>query len=190
MSDDDFELFQQELQGVEPLKKQHRANLDRKTERTPGTERRREMAAKKPQVDENHLTSNQVDRVGPHDIISFQRPGVQHGVFRKLRLGKYSIDSGLDLHRMTVDEARQQVFQFVRDSLRYDLRTLLILHGKGERNVENPALLKSYVAHWLREIPDVMAYHSAQKKDGGVGAVYVLIRKSDRLKLENRERYS
>ena len=65
---------------------------------------------------------------------------------------------------------------------------MLILHGKGERNIHQQAKLKSYAAKWLKEIPQVMAYHSAQKHHGGTGALYVLLKKSERLKEKNRER--
>jgi hypothetical protein len=34
-----------------------------------------------------------------------------------------------------------------------------------------------------------MAYHSAQKQHGGAGAVYVLLKKSERLKEKNREEH-
>jgi DNA-nicking Smr family endonuclease len=50
-------------------------------------------------------------------------------------------------------------------------------------------VLKSYTAKWLIDMPQVMAYHSAQRHHGGAGALYVLVRKSERKKQENRERH-
>jgi len=38
-------------------------------------------------------------------------------------------------------------------------------------------------------MPEVLAFHSAQKRDGGTGAVYVMLKKSDDAKQDNRERY-
>ncbi len=35
---------------------------------------------------------------------------------------------------------------------------------------------------------DVMGFHSAQKHHGGYGAVYVLLRKSEKAKLDNWEK--
>ncbi|WDA23515.1 Smr/MutS family protein [Aeromonas hydrophila] len=69
-----------------------------------------------------------------------------------------------------------------------DIRCLLILHGKGERSTPR-ALLKSYVSAWLPQLPAVMAMHSAERRHGGGGALYVLLRKSERKKAENRERH-
>ena len=69
-----------------------------------------------------------------------------------------------------------------------DIRCLLILHGKGERSTPR-ALLKSHVSAWLPQLPAVMAMHSAERRHGGSGALYVLLRKSERKKAENRERH-
>ena len=51
------------------------------------------------------------------------------------------------------------------------------------------ALLKSHVSAWLPQLPAVMAMHSAERRHGGSGALYVLLRKSERKKAENRERH-
>jgi len=187
-SPDSSDIFLQELSGVAPLI-QDKVVL-KPADLTPSEAQlaRREAAARALAFDENYLTEEYVDMLDPNDVLSFQRPGVQHGVFRKLRMGQYPSEAILDLHRMTVREARQEVFQFLRDAVRYDLRTVSILHGKGEK-ANPPALIKSYVARWLTQMPEVMAFHSAQRHHGGAGAVYVLVRKSDRKKQENRERH-
>lgn len=65
---------------------------------------------------------------------------------------------------------------------------LLIVHGRGERSTP-PALMKSFVSHWLTQISEVQCAHSAQRLHGGTGAVYVLLRKSAEKKAENRERH-
>lgn len=74
------------------------------------------------------------------------------------------------------------------DCIARDVRTALVLHGKGERS-QPQALLKSYVSAWLPQIPDVMAIHSADRRHGGSGALYIPLRKSERRKADNRERH-
>ena len=118
-------------------------------------------------------------------LLSFKRPGVQNGVFRNFRLGKYGIDARLDLHKMSVEQARKELFQFVIDCLTNDIRSALVTHGKGEGR-KTPAILKSYVAFWLPQIPDVLAFHTAQKQHGSYGATYILLRKSNNKKKETR----
>ena len=126
--------------------------------------------------------------VKPRDVLSFKRDGIQHGAFKNLRLGKYALDSRLDLHRLTVVQAQQQVFQFIQDCIKHDIRCALITHGRGE-NREKPALLKSCTNHWLQQLDSVLAFHSAQLQHGGTGSTYVLLRKSEKKSLDNRERH-
>jgi DNA-nicking Smr family endonuclease len=190
MNDTD-DSFIQEMQDVKPLQVPARVAI-RKGDINLASQEARRIAAANPVVkrDPNYLHTTDVKRIGPHDIVGFKRPGIQDGVFRKLRLGKYDSDARLDLHRRTVEEARQQLFRFVRECMEHDIRSLLILPGKGDRSEGDPAILKSYLVHWLEQIEDVQAYHTAQPHHGGSGAFYVLLRKSERKKQEAREQFS
>ncbi|MGO1502192.1 MAG: DNA endonuclease SmrA [Marinobacter sp.] len=181
--------FLEEMKDVRRIRKPNRAEITTPRELTPGHLERQRAAVEKPLKDSNPLTSETVDPLTAHDILSWQRPGIQHGVFRKLKHGQYPLEARLDLHRMTVEQARREVFQFIGDCVRYGLRSVIILHGKGERNPDGIAQLKSYLAKWLPELPSVLAFHSAEKRHGGTGAVYVMVRKGDRDKQHNRELY-
>lgn len=177
IDDDDF--FLREMQGVKKIKQVKKVDLSQPHKATDAQKLRQQSAtSEKVSSDPNHLQHYEVERVQPHDELGFKCHGIQDGVFRKLRQGKYPIDARLDLHRMTIDTAREIVFSFINDCVKYDLRTVLILPGKGDRNIEEPALLKSHLIHWLPQLPDVMAFHTALPKDGGAGAMYVLLRKS------------
>lgn len=186
--DDDF---RREMGDVKPLEHQPTVAL-RKGDINRASDHARRQAAttEEVRIDPNYLATNHVKRVGPHDVIGYKRPGIQDGVYRKLRLGKYESEARLDLHRKTIEEARQQVFGFVRDCMEHDIRSVLILPGKGDRNQADPAILKSYLTHWLEQIDNVQAYHTAQPHHGGAGAFYVLLKKSERKKQLAREQFS
>ncbi len=186
--DEEDDLFQQEMAGVKPLPKKPVVIPPRPSAPTESQLARREAAVADIRLDPNTLSTEYVEMVNPHDILEYKRNGVQEGVYRKLRLGKYASEAVLDLHRKSLQQARKEVFEFIQDSSRFGLRTIMILHGKGERS-DPPALLKSYVNKWLPSLPQVMAFHSAQKQDGGAGAVYVLLQKNESRKQENREHY-
>jgi len=189
MTEED-ELFLQEMQGVKKLQTQERVPL-RRDQKDNNTAARRSAAVSQETVtDKNHLRASEVPRVGPHDVLGFKRPGIQDGVFRKLRLGKYEIEARLDLHRRTIEEARREVYRFVNDCIGADIRSVLIMPGKGDRNEGDPAVLKSYLVFWLEELVDVQAFHTAQPQNGGSGAFYVLLRKSERKKQQAREQFS
>lgn len=184
MSDDD-KLFAEEMAGVKPLQKPARVALKKAAVDAPSFAARREAAQAKPGV-KNFLADNDVPLLDPYYMVDFRREGVQHGVYRKLKQARYEAEARLDLHKMSVARARQQVFEFIRDAMSMDLRSLIIVHGRG--NHSGVALLKSHVAHWLPQIDEVQAFCSAQPQHGGAGAVYVLLRKSERKKQENRDR--
>lgn len=185
IDDDDLAALRQEMKGVTPLKGV------RKVDRSPGKvaqptlKHRRQMAVTIEQKSTNHLSDEIIDLVEPLDGLEYRSNGVSLGVFRNLKRGQYPIDARLDLHRMKMLAAREAVYRFIQDCQRFDTRSAIILHGKGELS-EPKAFLKSCVNTWLKQIPEVIAFHSAQKHHGGVGALYVLIKKSDRLKLENK----
>lgn len=199
MNDDDSEFFQQQMGDVEPLKKPaDRAHLKKTTEQIPGMEVRRKAAqqalaegnsALGNSILESHALASEefIPPVKPRDVLSFKRDGVQNGVFKNLRLGKYAIDSRLDLHHLTVVQAQRQVSRFVQDCMKHDIRCAIITHGRGE-NREKPALLKSCTNHWLKQIDEVLAFHSAQPQHGGTGATYLLFRRSKEKSTENFER--
>ena len=189
MSDDELDLFKKEMADVRPLSAREERVLRREDKMpSPGLLYRRESAQRARTVDESHLPTAFVEPVRPEAIISYRRDGIQHGVFRRLQKGAYEIEATLDLHGLTVEQARHEVYLFIHDCLRYDVRSALIAHGKGQRNKDQIPLLKSFLARWLPLFPEVMAFHSAQKWHGGAGAVYMLLRKSEKAKAKTRER--
>ncbi|MFO8140318.1 MAG: DNA endonuclease SmrA [Marinobacter sp.] len=189
-SKDERLAFLEEMKDVRRIRRPNRAEVPALRELTPGHMERQRSAVETPVRDLNPLTSDMVEPLTAHDLLSWMRPGIQHGVFKKLRMGQYPIEARLDLHRMTVEQARLEVFGFINDCVRYGLRSVIILHGKGERNPDGIAQLKSHLARWLPELDSVLAFHSAQKHHGGTGAVYVMVRKSNTDKQHNREMHN
>ena len=188
MSDND--LFVQEMAGVEPLGRDARVRLV-KDRLSDDQQRGRRRAAEGEDHAINPLADEGISPLDAWFVLEFKRPGIQNGVYRKLRLGHYQVDARLDLHRMVVKQAREEVFSFIEEATRLGLRTLLIVHGKGQSKSQGDqtAVLKGYVNHWLQHLDQVQAFHSAQPQHGGTGAVYVLLKKSAKQKRENRLQY-
>ncbi|GAA0228400.1 DNA endonuclease SmrA [Marinomonas primoryensis] len=190
MSDeDDTSLFAQEVAGIKPLKK-YEVYLRKKGPQVD-FHVRKQAASIAQEADRNHLSHDFVEKVEPNDVLGYKRSGVQDGVFKRLRQGKYGIEARLDLHRHTVAQAREQVYQFADDCMRNDIRVAIIVHGKGDRTPEpeNQAMIKSYINKWLRDLDVVMAFHSAQRHHGDLGAVYVLFKKTEKARLEDWEKH-
>jgi DNA-nicking Smr family endonuclease len=185
----DQQAWLQELESVKPLKPIERVPTRADAALDPVTVAARRAAAQTEAEAPSPFTLGWVPARAPHEIMGFKRDGVQEGVYKKLRLGGYPCQGVLDLHRKTLVEAADSVFHFLKSHYGAGHRMVRIIHGRGIRSQPEPALLKRYCAHWLSEVESVLAYHSAQPKDGGAGALYVLLRKNPDQKANNRHRH-
>ena len=173
---------------IQPLSGKGSAHIAKPVQVTPGVLERRKAAQEEVVAESNILDpASIIEQVDPLAYLEFVRPGVQHGVYKNLRLGKYEIQSRLDLHRHTVEQARNALWLFVDDCHKHGVRCALVTHGKGEGR-EQPARLKSCVNHWLRQFDQVLAFHSAQKTHGGVGATYILVKKDSSARRETGDK--
>jgi DNA-nicking Smr family endonuclease len=191
MNDDEEILFQQEMADVKPLQRADRVSLQRARLSDEAAEKRRAAAVATP-GDQNPLDVDGIEALDPWYVLSFKRPGVQNGVFRKLRQGRYEPEARLNLHRMSVARSRQELFEFLRQAEEFGMRSVQLVHGKGENSSqqEQASIIKGCVNHWLQQVDQVQAFHSARPQHGGTGAVYILLKKSEKQKQVNRERFS
>lgn len=97
---------------------------------------------------------------------------------RKLARGGYSVQAEIDLHGMTVAEARERLSDFIEHSVLANNMCVRIVHGKGLGSGDRGPVLKSAVNRWLRRWDRVLAFVSARQVDGGTGAIYVLLQKT------------
>ncbi len=120
--------------------------------------------------------------IGPSEVglengeeLSFRRPHVPLKVLKDLKRGKYSIQNELDLHGLTANEARSMLREFMTDVLLEGQRCVRIVHGKGLRSGPNGPVLKVKLNKWLPQWEQVLAFTTAPARDGGTGALYVLL---------------
>lgn len=107
--------------------------------------------------------------------LSFKRGGISNELMHRLKKGKVKIDGELDLHGATVEEARAMVQGFLVDAAQANCHYVRIIHGRGSHGGD--PILKNLVNSWLRQLPQILAFCSAPRHDGGTGAVYVLLRR-------------
>jgi len=104
--------------------------------------------------------------------------GLDRASAERLKRGRYPIEARLDLHGMTQAEAHRALNGFVAGSRSIGRRVVLVITGHGRAS---GGILKSAVPRWLNE-PDlrrhVLAITPAQQRDGGAGALYLLLRKA------------
>ncbi|GAA0785798.1 Smr/MutS family protein [Marinobacterium sediminicola] len=170
------------MQGVKRLKHDRHiepASLKPRLKAAPdqASHYRRQAAAQEIEQVIDGLSSEASEIIESSDELLFASPGVQIRLLKRLRQGHIPWEAGLDLHGYTVDQARDELSSFIRDAVRQQLRAVIIVHGKAHTQPGQPALLKSCVNDWLRQLNPVIAFCSAQPRDGGTGAVYVLLKR-------------
>jgi DNA-nicking Smr family endonuclease len=123
------------------------------------------------------LSDNIEEIVLANAVLSYTTPSITSKQFHELKTGQASWETKLDLTGLTTEAARESLIRFFKKNQEKNLtQCVLIVHGL-ERTKNAPPLLKNCINHWLPQFPEVAAFHSAQAKDGGPGAVYVLLRK-------------
>ncbi|MCP1676174.1 DNA-nicking Smr family endonuclease [Natronocella acetinitrilica] len=170
--EDDLELFREAMADVRPLP-QDRVVLRPK----PPKPIPRQRIADEERVMQELLTHDfDPEMLETGEELFHARPGLQRRVARKLRRGQYGIQEELDLHGLTVPLAHAALREFIAECRLRNLRCVRVIHGKGQRSSNRGPVLKTKVDRWLRQWDEVIAFCSARPRDGGTGAVYVLLR--------------
>lgn len=107
-----------------------------------------------------------------------QAPGLDKRTRLRLRRGQVEIQGVMDLHGLTQTEAHRALAGFLEGAQRAGKRCVLVVTGKGSG--PGSGVLRAAVPRWLNE-PDlrrmILAFSHAAPKDGGEGALYVLMKR-------------
>ncbi|MCG8543201.1 MAG: Smr/MutS family protein, partial [Alphaproteobacteria bacterium] len=106
-------------------------------------------------------------------------PGVDKRTADNLRRGRMAIEARIDLHGLTQDEAHRALTAFVDGQQAAGRRCVLVVTGKGAWRAGG-GVLREAVPRWLNEPAlrrKVLSFSYAQPKDGGEGALYILLRR-------------
>ena len=162
------------MQGVAPLPKQSVA-----PDTSPPT-----APEPPPKAAKAKPARRAVPRPPPAAKLPDLAPGVSPGVDRRnaerLRRGERKIEARLDLHGMTQDEAHRALNAFLDRAEHAGWRCVLVITGKGRPGTSAAGVLRAAVPRWLNEAPNrarLLAIAAAQPKDGGAGAMYLLLRR-------------
>lgn len=140
-------------------------------------------------LNEYYLTDDIEEPVLASSVLSYVTPYVSGKQFHELKTGQISWEAKLDLSNLMPEDARQALLGFIQKQVKKNKYSLLIVHGtQGATNA--PPLLKNLINHWLPQIEEVAAFHSAKPSDGGIGAVYVLLKKVSNLPVLTRAEQS
>lgn len=173
-NDNDIDEFRRAFSDATPLKVE-----DRVPEMKPKPEPRARFSRADEREALNASLLDDIDTIehGYGAALRFQRASVGRRTMRKLARGGYSVQAELDLHGMTVAEAKERLSDFIEYSVIAGNLCVRIVHGKGLGSGNRGPVLKNAVNRWLRNWDSVLAFVSTPQVDGGTGAVYVLLRR-------------
>lgn len=112
------------------------------------------------------------------EYVEWANPDYHDHIIPKLHEGHFSVQAYLDLHGCTVPEAEEELDLFFEESSKKCLGCVKIIHGRGLRSTKGAriknAVVKRLSGHYRK---DIIAFVTARQCDGGLGALYVLLRK-------------
>lgn len=167
----DRDLFRQAVGNVQPVKKE---KIELKPDTVP-----KPYPKPRPENLDDDMVDNpafDIENVGHEESLRYAAPGIQNNVLAKLRKGVFGVQAELDLHGYTSEHAKVELLAFLSQSRTAGFRCVQIIHGKGYRASGNHPILKNHLNRWLRQHKDVQAFCSAPQRQGGTGAVYVLLK--------------
>ncbi len=174
MNDNDDAEFRRAMSGAKPLKRSERAPHAKPKPRAKAHFARADERAVLAESLEDDLDMIEQDSGG---ALRFQRQHVGRRTMRKLARGGYSVQDEIDLHGMTLAEAKPRLADFIDYSATQGKLCVRVVHGKGLGSGERGPVLKNAVNRWLRNWDSVLAFVSTRQVDGGTGAVYVLLQR-------------
>ncbi len=174
LQDDDAGLFRRQMSDTRPLRQEAVPPATSRARPRARFSRRDERSALRESLEADAESMEFESGQG----LTFIRPSVGRRIFRKLARGNISVQSEIDLHGLTVAEARKVLADFIDQSVERGHRCVRVIHGKGLGSGNRGPILKRKVDTWLRKWDAVLAFISARQVDGGTGAVYVLLKKN------------
>jgi len=185
---DDVLAFMAEMSDVKPLAQTEHVALTPQETSLAQKLKRAALEHEEAKLAYN-LTLELQEYLDPYDLLEYKQDGIQEGVYKNLRLGKYPIEHRVSLLKMNLDEARDRLIQAIESAYEKGQRVILLQHGLGLNSQPKPGKLKSFINTWLTQFSQVIAYHSAHKQHGGSGNTYVMLKKNPQQKLINREKH-
>lgn len=162
LSPDDAALWAHVVQDVQPI---------HKTENPPAPPETPNIPA--PAIRAHRLPQDGTPKSAPPSQAPIARD-MDKNTRLKLERGQMPIEAVLDLHGRTFEGAQDEIYAFLQQSWRANLRCVLVVTGKGR------GVIKSGFMRWVNDAPvrDIVLHaHPAQGRHGGGGAFYVLLRR-------------
>jgi len=179
--EEDLAAFRRAMQSATPIKGE--ARVEHRRPPAPITHavasRRAAALGEAPGRADAGVSDGDVAHLLSENGTAYVRADVAPDTARNLRRGQWPAGAELDLHGLRVEQARHAVLSFLGECLEHGIRCVRIVHGKGYGSQGLEPVLKDKTRTWLVQKVEVMAFSEAPEREGGAGALLVLLRQSD-----------
>ena len=139
VNDDDPDLFRNAVSGAKPLRSGDRVEVPKTRPKPKARFTRADEEKALRESLEDDIDTIESANAGN---MRFHRPHVGRRTMRKLARGKYAVQAEIDLHGMTVAEARPRLADFIDYSVKQGHSCVRVVHGKGLGSGDRGPVLK------------------------------------------------
>ncbi|MAD53991.1 endonuclease SmrB [Idiomarina sp. UBA3162] len=166
---DDRDLFRQAMAGIQPIENDEIAPLSAREKIQQKHHKRQKQEVKDVQDIVRDTFSDNFEGYLGDDKVAYTAPGESSYLAKQLRRGDYAPEMLLDLHGLTVAQAKHELAAMLTACEKELIQCCSVMHGHGT------GVLKKQLPHWLIQHPAVRAFHQAPKTFGGDAAVLILL---------------
>jgi len=185
MSDDDKNFWDEYTENVSKISSKEKNIDDIITSKDKEYVKRRIEIESENSIDNDFadMFFNSVERKKiKYDVLSHgSQDNIDKSTAYKLKSGQMSCEAKLDLHGHTQQESYEKLILFIKKSFDNKKRCVHVITGKGRKEIENSGVLKDMVPIWLNSPelrPYILMFSYAKIRDGGEGALYILLKKN------------
>ena len=174
----DADLFRKAMRDVNPLKRR-RAPPPLAEETVLAASPKAPLACKHKPASSPDLPRQTPRPAATPNLGHGDIAGLDRSTGLRFRRGQLPVEARLDLHGLTQAEAHGALAGFLAAQQAAGRRCVVVVTGKGVAR-EGGGVLRAAVPRWLNEYPNrdrVLAFEYARQKDGGAGALYVLLKR-------------
>lgn len=177
--EDDLAAFKRSMKSVTPIRHAPRVAHKPVAEPAPALRRANALGETPSRADAGVSDGGEITHLLSEGGTAFVRGDVAPDTARNLRRGQWPAGAELDLHGLRVEQARHALLSFLDECQEHGIRCVRIVHGKGYNSEGLEPVLKDKARTWLVQKADVMAFSEAPEREGGAGALLVLLRQSE-----------
>ncbi len=172
----DEELFAREMSGVKEIREFRAMRIGPRKTTLPCRKANQENEALNA-LREIVGGRRAVNLADTQEFVEWVNEEFRGDITKLLHEGRFSVKDCLDLHGLSVAESEEEVESFFKEALIKRHRCVKIIHGRGLRSPRGPVLKEKLIKSLsTRYRKCVVAFVTARQCDGGLGALYILLK--------------